>query len=171
MELVNTITDKADWQRKIFDDDIATKWRAEFLTPDEPRASPDEPTANAGDPMEAGESDAGDSGAGDSNAGNDDAESTAWSYDDNMPVDVSPKMVSWAIEEAKYKAGLFNKISCVEALDGVWKSDTIVSEDLKLALQKAAKPFEDVADVSDSPFRTCLTCPQSCSSILSPCHS
>lgn len=50
------------------------------------------------------------------------------------------------MEELKYKAEVYKTIACVETLDGVWKSDTIVPEDLKTALQKAVAPLENVPD-------------------------
>lgn len=39
---------------------------------------------------------------------------------------------------------MLNKISCVESLDGIFKSDTIVSNDLRTALINAAAPLENV---------------------------
>lgn len=50
------------------------------------------------------------------------------------------------MEELKYKAEVYKTIACVKTLDGVWKSDTIVPEDLKTALQKAVAPLENVPD-------------------------
>lgn len=164
MELVNVITDKPDWQRKVFDEEIVKKWRAEMLTPDEPGTEISHVPAEADHRMDDAEDDSGSSAGsaddiGDSagsaqhpaspaRSAEDDSGSSAWSADDGMAVDVSPKMVDWAIEEVKYKAGVFDKFNCIEALDGVWKSDTAVAEDLKMALQAAVKPFEDVPDVS-----------------------
>ena len=60
------------------------------------------------------------------------------------PVDVSPKMVAWAIEEVKHKAQLFEKTNFNGALDGVWKFDTNVDEELKGELQSVVKPLENV---------------------------
>ena len=57
-------------------------------------------------------------------------------------------MVDWAIAEVRYKAEVFKRVNCIEALDGVWKSDTIVSNRLKLQLQAAVKSLEDVPEVS-----------------------
>ena len=113
MELMNRLSDKPNWERKVFDEAIATKWRAEAL------ATPD--------------------------------------------VEISERMVEWVsipgrqarqylfgtdfikrISELRYKAKLFKQTNCIEALDGVFKSDTIVPEDVKKALQKAAACLEDV---------------------------
>ncbi|KAL8658464.1 MAG: hypothetical protein Q9202_007558 [Teloschistes flavicans] len=55
-------------------------------------------------------------------------------------------MVDWAIAEVKYKAKLSTEIDCIEALDGIWKSDTIVKEELRRALMKAVQPLEDVPE-------------------------
>ena len=61
-------------------------------------------------------------------------------------IDISPKMVEWCIEELKYKADVFRKSNCIETLDGVWKSDTAVPEELRMELLKAVAPLEDVPD-------------------------
>ncbi len=50
------------------------------------------------------------------------------------------------IAELRYKAGLFEETKCVEVLDGIFKSDTIVSEELKRKLQSAISPLENVPD-------------------------
>lgn len=111
MGLVNTITDKLDWQRKVLDDTIVAQWRSEVLK------------------------DRGSKRLADSSA-----------------VEVSPKMVDWAIAEVNYKAKLSTEIDCIEALDGIWKSDTIVKEELRRALMKAVQPLEDVPEVRLSPL-------------------
>ena len=61
-------------------------------------------------------------------------------------VQISQKMVDWCIDEVKYKADVFKEFDCIETLDGVWKSDTIVPEGLRLALLKAVAPLENVPD-------------------------
>ncbi|KAL8800638.1 MAG: hypothetical protein Q9182_005051 [Xanthomendoza sp. 2 TL-2023] len=55
-------------------------------------------------------------------------------------------MVDWAIAEVKYKAQIFNQVDCIEALDGVWKSDTIINEELRIALEVAVQSLEDVPE-------------------------
>lgn len=46
----------------------------------------------------------------------------------------------------QYKAKLFQERNFVEATDGIFKSDTIVSEELRLSLLKAVTPLEQVPD-------------------------
>ncbi|KAL9104295.1 MAG: hypothetical protein Q9163_000736 [Psora crenata] len=87
-----------DWQRKIFDETIAAKWKEEALN-----------TRGIG-------------------------------------IDITQKMVDWCIAELKYKAGVFNETNCIETLDGVWKSDTIVPQDHKLSLQRAVASLEDIPE-------------------------
>lgn len=96
MELMNRITDKPNWDAKVFDDGTVSKWKAEAM--------------NVSDE------------------------------------DVTEKMVDWCIAELRYKATKFKRLNCVETLDGVWKSDTIVSDGLKDALKRAAVPLEDVPE-------------------------
>lgn len=50
------------------------------------------------------------------------------------------------IAELKYKAGLFKDTNCIEVLNGVFKSDTIVSDELKKELQRAISPLGNVPD-------------------------
>ncbi len=50
------------------------------------------------------------------------------------------------IAELKYKAGVFKNNDYVEALDGVFKSDTIVPEDVRLALINAVKSLEELPE-------------------------
>jgi hypothetical protein len=61
--------------------------------------------------------------------------------------DLSPEMMDWVIKEVKFKAEIFLEKGMVTALDGdVVKSDSAVPEDIKLALQAAVKPLEDIAE-------------------------
>jgi len=54
-------------------------------------------------------------------------------------------MVTWVIEELKYKAKIFQETGAVSVFDGdVVKSDTAVPERLKKALQEAIRVLEDV---------------------------
>ena len=50
------------------------------------------------------------------------------------------------MEELKYKAALFERYDCIETLDGVFKSDNIISENLRFALKMAVTPLEDVQE-------------------------
>lgn len=54
--------------------------------------------------------------------------------------------IQQCLAEIRYKAELFETTASVEALDGVFKSDTIVSEDLKVALRNAAFLLENVPE-------------------------
>ena len=98
MELMNRLTDKPNWDQKIFDETIVAKWKEEAL---------------------------GLNGNG---------------------TDISSNMVDWCIEELRYKADVFKQINCIETLDGVWKSDTIISKELKSALQQAVAPLENIPE-------------------------
>ena len=52
------------------------------------------------------------------------------------------------IAELRYKAELYNETKCLETLDGVYKSDIIIPDDLKGAVQKAVASLEDVPDTN-----------------------
>ena len=157
MEMVNTIMDKPDWERKVFDEAITAKWRKEFLAGSAGPSSPSHPEAsadNANDEENGGQQDV----QQDDNASEGSAPSLTNNMSDGMSeaafsvkfddtVEISEKMVDWAINEAKYKAELSKKINCAEPLDGVWTSDTIVPEALKLELKDAVKPLENVQEV------------------------
>ncbi|KAL2861935.1 hypothetical protein BJX68DRAFT_223519 [Aspergillus pseudodeflectus] len=96
MRIMNSITDKRDWDKKVFDDKITAKWRAELL--------------------QSGQ-------------------------------DVSPRMINWIIQELRWKAGIFAATRFVEVFDdGVVKSDSAISQELRTALQRAVAPLEDVPD-------------------------
>jgi len=60
--------------------------------------------------------------------------------------DISEQMVDWCIAEVKYKAKKYAETGCVEALDGILKSDGIISEDLKNDTRKAAAPLKNVPE-------------------------
>ena len=54
--------------------------------------------------------------------------------------------LSKCIAELRYKAELLRGSHLVEALDGIYKSDTIVPESLQQALLKAVTPLENVPE-------------------------
>lgn len=145
MELVNTITDKPNWQQKVLDETIVAKWRTEVLGSDSP-----EDHANAlGVSLAADRTTDTHETEDEPTSPGSDSNASQWSAY-HAPMNISPKMFDWAIAEVRYKAELFKRFDCVEALDGVWKSDTIVGEDLRKALEKAVEPLEDVpADKKD----------------------
>ena len=61
--------------------------------------------------------------------------------------DITGPMMDWVIEELRYKAKLFEDIGAVTVYTGhVVKSDSVVSESLKLELQAAVTELEDVPD-------------------------
>ncbi len=60
--------------------------------------------------------------------------------------DISEQMVDWCIAEVRYKAEKYTETGCVEALDGIFKSDGIISEDLKNDMKTAAAPLEIVPE-------------------------
>ncbi|KAL8848574.1 MAG: hypothetical protein Q9221_006407 [Calogaya cf. arnoldii] len=125
MELVNTITDKPDWQSKVFDEGIVAKWRTEILGPSSPTAKPTSVPANT-------------TAAKLTNTNTD--------TDHVAAMDVSSRIFDWVIAEVRYKAEVFKQSNCIEAPDGVWKSDTILDEKLRTALEKAVRPLEDIPE-------------------------
>ncbi|KAL8756240.1 MAG: hypothetical protein Q9199_003062 [Rusavskia elegans] len=141
MELVNTITDKSDWQRKVLDEAIVAKWRAEILDSNPPegtsRSTPSTVLAAKLTRIDAAD--------GTSNMSGAELSGSQWSAR-HSTMDVSPRMFDWVIAEVKYKAEVFTQLNCIEALDGVWKSDTCVSEGLRKALEEAVRPLEDIPE-------------------------
>lgn len=142
MELVNTITDKSDWQRKVLDEAIVAKWRAETLDSNPPEGTQGSTPA----PVLAAKLTRTDTADGTSNMSGSDLSGSQWSAR-HSTMDVSPRMFDWVIAEVKYKAEVFTQLNCIEALDGVWKCDTCVSEGLRKALEKAVRPLEDIPEV------------------------
>ncbi|KAI4133844.1 MAG: hypothetical protein LQ341_006119 [Variospora aurantia] len=139
MQLVNTITDKSDWQRKVFDDAIIAKWKTEI---DMLNALDDTPEAMAA----VSSKDEWTSLASNESTSNTVGIDGTQQIIDHTRKHVTPKMFAWAIAEVKHKAIIFETINCVEALDGVWKSDTIIGQDLKKALEIAVQPLEAVPE-------------------------
>lgn len=60
--------------------------------------------------------------------------------------DVSEAMIDWCIAEVRYKVKEYKEYGIVEGLDGVFKSDIIIPEELRVALKDAAAPLEDVPE-------------------------
>jgi len=61
--------------------------------------------------------------------------------------DLTPNMMRWVIDELRYKAKGFEKTGAVVVYTGdVVKSDSAVPESVKLELQAAVKPLEDVPE-------------------------
>ncbi|KAF7979917.1 hypothetical protein HWV62_40322 [Athelia sp. TMB] len=101
MRLMNQITDKPDWDKKISDKTIVAKWKSEALSATD---------------------------------------------QEGQHIDITEKMFEYCVSELHYKAGLLAQTDVVVAFDGdIVKSDTIVPEELRLALKSAAASLEDVS--------------------------
>ena len=148
MSLVEDITNKPNWHLKVFDDVIAAKWKHEMIHGEQSVVYTNHGGGSQAQNEEAGISseDVSDDDLQDDAS---DTRSAQWSANSRGEIDVSQKMADWVINEVKYKANLLNQDNCIEALDGVWKSDTVVSSELKVALQEAVKSLEDVPEVSN----------------------
>ncbi|KAL9035161.1 MAG: hypothetical protein Q9180_005006 [Flavoplaca navasiana] len=138
MEFVNLITDKPDWELKVFDESIIAKWKAEILVSNSSEADPSSVPANMTRPSTL--TDDGPSPSSGSEHG------SQQQSVHHQTANVSPRMFDWIIAEVKYKAELFKQFNCIEALDGVWKSDSLISIELKKALEKAVRPLEEVPE-------------------------
>ena len=126
---MDMITDKADWDRKVFDDGIVAKWRTEIVTPVPIKR---DATASSADNEHETDKRCNHGGA-------PEGLSTTAAQDEGF----SPRMFDWVIAELRYKARLLPKINCIEALDGVWKSDTIVPNSLQGNLRVAITRLEN----------------------------
>jgi hypothetical protein len=61
--------------------------------------------------------------------------------------EISPKMMSWIIDELQWKAKVLKETGYVCAFDpGVVKSDTVISKELREALKHAVRPLENELD-------------------------
>ena len=146
MEFVNLITDKPDWESKVFDESITAKWRAEILDSNSSETAPSSVPANTTPPKPT--STLTDDGPSPS-SGSEHSSSQQSAH--HQTANVSPRMIDWIIAEVKYKAELFKQFNCIEALDGVWKSDSLISKELGKALEKAVRPLEEVPEVGFAP--------------------
>ena len=131
MACMDKITDKPDWDRNVFDDEIVAKWRIEIVTPAEIKQgiASHSTTNNEHDTDEVYD-----------DGGLPESVPTTAAQDHGF----SPRMFDWAIAELSYKARLLPRINCIEVLDGVWKSDTIVSSSLQESLRGAIARLEDL---------------------------
>ncbi|KAL8888570.1 MAG: hypothetical protein Q9215_004019 [Flavoplaca cf. flavocitrina] len=139
MELVNAITDKPDWEFKVFDEAIIAKWKAEILDPNPSEAAPSSVPANKTPPSTLTDD-------GPSPSSGLEHSSSQRSVH-HRTANVSPRMFDWIIAEVRYKAELFKHFNCIEALDGVWKSDSLISMELGKALEKAVRLLEEVPEI------------------------
>ncbi|KAG8526561.1 uncharacterized protein KY384_008762 [Bacidia gigantensis] len=155
MEMMNRITDKPDWQRKVFDEAIVEKWKEEFLENSDSENESANGRMEIVDPLEMNAKSEVNSDAmlQDESMTEDDKASEAGTETESLasqyangPPEMTEKMVQWAIAECRYKAEVFEQTNCIEALDGVWKSDTIVGKKLKKKLQGAVEVLENVPE-------------------------
>ena len=142
MAPVNTITDKPDWQRKVSDEAIVAKWRAEILKPNPPNLAP-KPLPTELVAMTTGTNT---HESNDVRADSNDSQRPALVTAQTVP----PRMFDWVIAEIKYKAKCSKQFNYIEALDGVWQSDTLVGEGLRQALEKAVRSLKNVPEVGFS---------------------
>ncbi|KAK6334544.1 hypothetical protein TWF730_003758 [Orbilia blumenaviensis] len=78
---------------------------------------------------------------------NDPAIIDKWRSEVKAQLDFTDKMFDWCLEELKAKAQQFQKENFVIAIDGdVCKSDTLISEETRLAIIEAIKVLEDVPE-------------------------
>ncbi|MCJ1467440.1 hypothetical protein MMC07_006065 [Pseudocyphellaria aurata] len=148
--IMDRITDKLGWEEKVFNEDITNKWRVELVR--DGHSSIYANAENDGGSDEGKQKDQ----ANIEQAGRivpeevrrEGAESDAT---DRVEISmITDKVVDWCFAELKYKAELLKKIGCVESLDGIFKSDTVISNDLREALIEAVAPLENVpASVKD----------------------
>jgi hypothetical protein len=97
VEIMNQITDKPGWEKKIFDDEIVFKWKHETL-------------------------------------GTRETHLKAESFD-------------WCIAELRHESKDFIETKIQRAIDGgIYKSDSLIPEDLKKRLKDAAAKLEDVPE-------------------------
>ncbi|KAJ9318614.1 hypothetical protein DTO271D3_1276 [Paecilomyces variotii] len=95
LQIMNQITDKPNWDEKVFDEDIVGRWREEVR-----RGS-----------------------------------------------DVTDRMMDYVIAELRHNVKSFRETGIVTVYDGgVVKSDSAVTESIRLALKEAVRPLEDVPE-------------------------
>ncbi|KAF5354276.1 hypothetical protein D9756_007047 [Leucocoprinus leucothites] len=173
VNLMNIVTDKPDWEVKVFDESIVEKWKEEAgVGEDEDEDGDSETMAAKGG--EGGAEDSGDGGKskaedvaeegaenevvkngnedtnqeenGD-NGGDDDADGDDDNSDDDEgeAPSFTEKMFQYCIDELRYKAELYKKSGFVRVFTAdVVKSDTAITSDLQEALKAVVAPLENV---------------------------
>jgi hypothetical protein len=64
-------------------------------------------------------------------------------------IDITESMLTWCIEELRYKSAQFRVTCAITAYDGdVVKSDTVIPSSLQHALKVAAAPLENIPEIS-----------------------
>ncbi|KAJ3524093.1 hypothetical protein NMY22_g11158 [Coprinellus aureogranulatus] len=158
LRFMNVVTDKSGWQTKVFDDEIVAKWRTESVPLDKAGASVPEGTVLSNTPETASkdnvqapfnasshEAAAKDPAPSDSQNQTDKSDTTPSDFPDE--VEMTDVMFDSCIAELRHKAQhIYNNVNTpIVVYNGdVVKSDTAVSESVKLALQEAVKVLEDV---------------------------
>lgn len=127
LDFVNQITDKPDWQKKVFDDAIVQKWKAEGVRFDQ-----------ALDDFYLSEKM---------------FEVVSFVSEPKRDVaGIGSSLLTYLVQclaELREKAAVFEKTQTVHVLDAelsVVKSDSIVPPELQKALVAAVRPLEDVPD-------------------------
>ena len=129
IELMNRLSDKMDWEKKIFNVEITAKWKAEALaTPNTDMSEKMVDWVSSDYPILI--------------------HSITRVYRSSFS---TLTVYFWyndkqCIAELKHKAELLRETQCVEVLSGVFKSDTIVPEALKTHLKAAISPLENIPD-------------------------
>ncbi|KAJ3513542.1 hypothetical protein NMY22_g15007 [Coprinellus aureogranulatus] len=158
LRFMNVVTDKSGWQTKVFDDEIVAKWRAESVPLDKAGASVPEDTVafntpetapkdHVQSPFNASSHEAAAKGATPSDSQNKADKTDANPSDFPDEVEMTDVMFDFCIAELRHKAQhIYNNMNTpIVVYNGdVVKSDTAVSESVKLALQEAVKVLEDV---------------------------
>ncbi|KAH6909370.1 hypothetical protein BKA70DRAFT_1188541 [Coprinopsis sp. MPI-PUGE-AT-0042] len=150
LRFMNAITDKEGWHIKVFDDEIATKWKNEAIA-----AARAELRDQRENPRRRGhqlDSEEGDSEDDSSEEEEDPARFAQWPIhfvprDDSM---MTPAMSDYCIAELRHRAKEFqhSPTGAIVVYNGdVVKSDVSVSLETKQALQRAVEPLENVPDI------------------------
>ncbi|KAH6912119.1 hypothetical protein BKA70DRAFT_826214 [Coprinopsis sp. MPI-PUGE-AT-0042] len=166
LQFMNAITDKENWHVKVFDNEIANKWKTEAiraaraeLKGEEVKEGTESVRSGGEDGGEAGVSvkeasteqqDAEDDQGGD-NEDDDDERFAQWPIhfvprDESM---MTSAMADYCIAELRHKATAFEQSTtgAIAVYNGdVVKSDKAISLQTKEALRKAVEPLEDVSD-------------------------
>ncbi|KIM72382.1 hypothetical protein PILCRDRAFT_99389 [Piloderma croceum F 1598] len=155
MLLMNQLTEKEEWDRKICDDEIVAKWKSEVLPPERKNQAEANDQA-AGDSDDEGDDRPDNKGTkrGSEHDGNDEGiQASGLSPEDaddrnDERIDITENMFNWCIAELRHKLKSFQRTGAISVFDGdVVKSDTAIPSALKDALNNAVAKLEDVLDM------------------------
>ncbi|KXN80705.1 hypothetical protein AN958_08286 [Leucoagaricus sp. SymC.cos] len=166
LHFMDKVTDKNEWERKVFDEPVVEKWKAELGISGDEEANNgrDESVDNRDDEKEANKTtdqggqkleEEGGGGVGDVEdgevalRGEDEDENKDEDEDEDKDEDDGPgftsKMFQYCVEELRYKAEKYKKSSFVHIYPGdVVKSDSAIPADLLTSLKSAVSPLESV---------------------------